>query len=251
MLEVSVQPGLRLIPEVEARLRRQEITGALSAVASLGTAPGQPLTVAMCGVRGGEGVTTVTAALAAAYAEALSMRVMIATFDGAVLSLFAPVAPTQGEGKGEVVIREIPGAQRRRVLSGDLGVRDAQLILVDAGPVLESVEAPLVARHCDGVILVCESERTTHSDLVAARRMLDGVDAKVLGLLTNKRRDRLPNFIKRILGFSEVVSERKRTGFATAVASLIGVALVATLLYLIMDIGAPEDIPAPPPVTGE
>lgn len=68
----------------------------------------------------------------------------------------------------------------------------AELIILDAPPVLTSPLAQALAPTVDGVVLVIEAERTRAADAREARRALETGGATILGVVFNKQRRPLP-----------------------------------------------------------
>ncbi len=60
------------------------------------------------------------------------------------------------------------------------------LVLVDAPPVGLVVDAASMARHCDGVVLVVEYNKTRRRELVEAKRQIDQSGCPILGCVINK-----------------------------------------------------------------
>lgn len=78
-------------------------------------------------------------------------------------------------------------------------LRFTRLILVDAPPVLGDVTALAFARRAAGVILVVEAERTRTAVVEQARRSIERAEGRLLGVVLNKRRQRIPKSIVRRL----------------------------------------------------
>ncbi|MFG6149961.1 CpsD/CapB family tyrosine-protein kinase [Halobacillus sp. B23F22_1] len=62
------------------------------------------------------------------------------------------------------------------------------VILVDAPPVLQSNESRLLANLCDGVVLVISRKKTDLRKVVEAKKVLDIVNATVVGAIMNTKR---------------------------------------------------------------
>ena len=74
-----------------------------------------------------------------------------------------------------------------------------ELVILDLPPVSESVVGASFARAVDGVILVVEAERTRVHSVRASQKTLNMYGANVLGVVLNKRRFHIPDFIYRYL----------------------------------------------------
>jgi capsular exopolysaccharide synthesis family protein len=72
-------------------------------------------------------------------------------------------------------------------------------IIVDAPPLASHPETLLLSRKADGVILVIESEKTRKHAALWAKKQIETAGGKLLGVVLNKRRHRIPNWLyKRI-----------------------------------------------------
>ncbi len=65
-------------------------------------------------------------------------------------------------------------------------------VLIDAPAITTHSEVALLAAHLDGVILVARKDETRHEDLASARAALQKAQAKILGVVLNRRRENLP-----------------------------------------------------------
>lgn len=74
-----------------------------------------------------------------------------------------------------------------------------ELTILDLPPVSESIIGPAMAKALDGVVLVVEAERTRAAAVQASQRTLRMHGGNVLGVVLNKRRFHIPNFIYRRL----------------------------------------------------
>lgn len=74
-----------------------------------------------------------------------------------------------------------------------------ELTILDLPPVSESIIGPAMAKALDGVVLVVEAERTRSAAVQASQRTLRMHGGNVLGVVLNKRRFHIPNFIYRRL----------------------------------------------------
>ncbi|HKU41655.1 MAG TPA: hypothetical protein VJR89_26035 [Polyangiales bacterium] len=74
-----------------------------------------------------------------------------------------------------------------------------ELTILDLPPVSESIVGPAFAKALDGVVLVVEAERTRAAAVQATTRTIKTHGGNVLGVVLNKRRFHIPNFIYRRL----------------------------------------------------
>jgi Mrp family chromosome partitioning ATPase len=72
-------------------------------------------------------------------------------------------------------------------------------IVIDGPPVNRYADASVLATKVDGVILVVEADRTPVVEAEAAKRQLDKVGARILGVVLNRRRSYIPAFLESIL----------------------------------------------------
>lgn len=74
------------------------------------------------------------------------------------------------------------------------------LLIVAAPPLLSSVDAALVARACDGLVLVSEPLVTLREEFEIAVERARSSGCRVLGLVMNDYREWLPRFLTRLFG---------------------------------------------------
>jgi len=67
------------------------------------------------------------------------------------------------------------------------GAAAAQLVLIDAPPVLSSIDALLLAGACDGLVLVAESGATRRADLRTAAARVHAAGCRALGVVLTRR----------------------------------------------------------------
>ncbi len=72
-------------------------------------------------------------------------------------------------------------------------------VLVDGPPVISCAEATHIAAAADGVVLVVESDRTKREIVIRARDALIKGKANILGIVLNRRRYVIPEFLYRQL----------------------------------------------------
>jgi PHD/YefM family antitoxin component YafN of YafNO toxin-antitoxin module len=73
------------------------------------------------------------------------------------------------------------------------------VVIIEAPPLGLSVDAAVVARACDGLILVVEPRVTTSAALVASVERADAVGCRILGIVTQGRNERLPAWLRQLL----------------------------------------------------
>jgi len=181
--------------------------------------------VAVTSANAGEGKTVTCANLAVSFARA-GQRVVLVDFDlrhpdahqlvGAhnrfgmcdlllgqrtmeecLQYLELPVLDTQSAqgvyfiGAGQPVRNptELLGTSRTSVILDELG-KQADLVLINAPPVLSVADMLVIGRIVSGAILVVEAHRTTVTELNKARDLLTRQQTPILGLVLNKARRR-------------------------------------------------------------
>jgi capsular exopolysaccharide synthesis family protein len=172
----------------------------------------------------GEGTTTVALGLATALAKERDARVLLVegnfrspSFSG-VLPLTSEVGVSDfaaGRATPEALATRLEqlnlsviaaGASARPDTSVEIvdvlvGRLQSQFdfIIIDGSPVNSYADASVLATKVDGVILVVEADRTPVSEAEAAKRQLDRVGARILGLVLNRRRSYIPAFLESVL----------------------------------------------------
>lgn len=181
---------------------RRELLGVTQALVPLLRAGGEPPTVMVCGLEGGEGATTVASNLARAIAQEFGGQVCLVRLEGDEAGL-----PSQPAAAGaDVVSAILSRSDVAAALGGGLRrnlprLADAPLLyLVDGPPLLASLESYRFCGEVDGLVLVAEAERTTGAAIDAARAMVAGARCRLLGAVLNKRRRRVPAFLVSLLG---------------------------------------------------
>ena len=106
----------------------------------------------------------------------------------------APVATGSLSGNGRPVTR----VESVRGLYGFLR-SNFNLVIVDCPPVITGQQAAALASVADGTVLVVEAERTRVTDVARTRETLEQLGAKILGVVLNKRRRRIPKLIGRFI----------------------------------------------------
>jgi capsular exopolysaccharide synthesis family protein len=76
---------------------------------------------------------------------------------------------------------------------------DFDLVLIDAAPLTVSADGLAIASKVDGVILVVEAEKTRWQTVKRLRDSISRVGGNILGVVLNKRRYYIPQFIYKYL----------------------------------------------------
>ncbi|HVM98543.1 MAG TPA: CpsD/CapB family tyrosine-protein kinase [Candidatus Acidoferrales bacterium] len=172
----------------------------------------------------GEGATTVAVGLATALAKERETRVLLVEANvrtpclGAVLPLATTAGLSDfaaGRAAPEALVTRLEDVNLSVIAAGNapspamnLEVVDALLtrlqsqfdfVILDGPPVNNYADASVIATKVDGVILVVEADRTPVAEAEAAKRQLDKVGARILGVVLNRRRSYIPAFLESIL----------------------------------------------------
>jgi capsular exopolysaccharide synthesis family protein len=181
-------------------------------------------TILVTAPRHGEGATTVAIGLANALATERDSRVLLIEANmrtpsfSSVLPLSTETGLTDfvaGRAAAEALATRLEGLNFSVIAAGrpsgqpvDHELVDSLLerlrsqfdfIVLDASPVNSYADTSILATKVDGVILVVEADRTPVSDAETAKRQLDKVGARILGVVLNRRRSYIPAFLERIL----------------------------------------------------
>jgi len=78
--------------------------------------------------------------------------------------------------------------------------RDADLVLIEGPPLLHSIDAALVARACDGLVLVAEQGATERRALQEAASRARLTACSLLGVVVTGAEDPRPRWLRRLLG---------------------------------------------------
>lgn len=114
-----------------------------------------------------------------------------------------------GDGKLTVVQSPASAPDKERLLRSpefaawlDVQHSTYDYVLVDAPPLLRSADATLIARLCDGIILVVESEVTARGAIGEAREQLERTGVHVVGAVMNRVRNTVPRLLRPYLSAS-------------------------------------------------
>jgi len=196
---------------------RPELSRAAAALARAAEA-GSLRSLVVTGAAHGEGVTTVTAHLARELVQHLGLRVMLvdlAPGKNRLATVLGGLAagPTLvkedaiGGANAPWVVVDMTGAageplrdlrQRLSALIGAAAER-FDIVLIDAPPLSEGLEAMLAARLCRQALLVIRAGNLPYETLQRMRDELQDADVDILGSVLNQRREVVPAWIDRLL----------------------------------------------------
>lgn len=154
--------------------------------------------VVLCGASTAEPVAPLAAQLAA-HAEARGMRAMVGTLlrtaTGSVLT------PSSADDAATLRVDLDAGASPDDLHAWAQRVTPANDLVVLTGPPLaSSIDAALLACACDGLVIVAESEVTDRTALQTAAERARIAGCRTLGVVMHGTKDRLPGWIRRIVG---------------------------------------------------
>jgi len=175
----------------------------------------------------GEGVSSIARGLARIVSRTPNAKVLICDVAGdprtrpsrgSSNSTALATRASLDHGAGRIEFSWLPGSQVAMGALGEPGgihaiAADAEsvramlsavsdnfeLTILDLPPVSESIIGPAMAKALDGVVLVVEAERTRAAAVQASERTIKMHGGNVLGVVLNKRRFHIPNFIYRRL----------------------------------------------------
>jgi Mrp family chromosome partitioning ATPase len=216
--------------DVRARADLQEAIREIQLMAGLardGTSARRhaPVVVGITSPDYGDGKTTVAIALAGSLGTDLAARVTLLDADLLTHSIGREFGLQDSAGLTDIVAGSITLASARHPSrSPNLSVigagstrldaarvahspglqsmlasirEESRFVVVDLPATLHSMTAPVLAQHCDAVIVVARAGHTTVADLDRVKRLLK--DARVLGIVVNRAQSRIPGFVARAL----------------------------------------------------
>lgn len=115
------------------------------------------------------------------------------------------------EGDGGVLLTSGTGDRALLALNGGAAPVDidawlarmvprAGLAILEAPPLSESITGALLARACDGLVIVAEIDRTTRADLREAAERARQAGCTATGVVTVAAAERPPGWLHRLLG---------------------------------------------------
>ena len=178
--------------------------------------------IVIAGVAGGEGVTTVALNLAHAFAVAEKSRTLIVDanlrrpalhrllgvpIEGGVSDWDGIAEPKYEQAASSpnlwfltagAKFESTPWQQCRGLLTSlrERARTSFDVVFFDAPPIGPYPDSLALARVCDGVVLVAESDETRMSDLGNAREQITDVGAAILGVVLNRGGRYLPKSLR-------------------------------------------------------
>ncbi|MFN0095116.1 MAG: CpsD/CapB family tyrosine-protein kinase [Dehalococcoidia bacterium] len=189
----------------------------------------QPAVIGVTSVGRREGKTTLAMALANSLAHDWGARVVLVDADFATHSIGPEYGLGRRPGLSDVILGNVPlEAAVQRFGSAPLSVVTAGLAPIDAAwaarsealaaavgtlkrwntfvvldlPAVEgSADGPVLAQHCDGVLVVARAGKTDRRDLERALLLLR--DANLLGVVVNRYQSNVPRWAERWLALAQ------------------------------------------------
>ncbi len=221
--------AVKVNPRVQAEL--QEAIREIHLIAGLGDphSDGKPVKSFTVGVTSpgfGDGKTTIAMALASGLAHDLGKEVILADLDFKTHSVGREYGLEGKPGMSEVLSgvtnlksvthhhRDSPiavvtagnaSADPARLANSDRlisvieSMRDlSSYVVFDLPATLHSMNTPVLAQRCDGVIVVVRDGKTRRQELDRVLHLLR--DANVLGVVVNRQKSSIPQWVQRSLG---------------------------------------------------
>ena len=220
MNDKSVQ---RATTQLKEALREIHMTAGLDEPSPDG-AP-RSLAIGVTSPRSGDGKTTVAMALASSLITDFEAEVVLVDADLHSHSMGREYGLESSDGLTEVLagtttleaIRHHMPVQGMSVISAGRGTGDpsglarserlvslleavksnSQYVILDLPPTLNSMTAPIVAKRTDGVVVVVRAGETSVVELERTLSLLRG--ARILGVIINRSKSRIPAFVERAL----------------------------------------------------
>lgn len=184
-----------------------------------------PLSIGITSPTYGDGKTTVAIALAASLSQDFAADVTLLDADFHTHSVGREYGLQGQDGLSEVLAGKVPlHSVTHRVSQARMSVvtagstptdparmarsehlstlidnikRTNEYVVIDLPATLHSMNAPVLAKRCDGVVIVVRAGHTTQQDLERVLHLLK--DSKVLGVVVNRKHSSVPSWVRRTL----------------------------------------------------
>lgn len=212
--------------QLREAIREIQIIAGLDTTQERQQQQGRPVTVGVTSADYGDGKTTIAIALASSLAHDFGSAVTLVDADVHTHSVggqfgLEDVAGLRevvsGEFRSDDVVYPVAGSSVQVLPAGRSAVDPARVarsdrflptlehlksqnshVIVDLPAVLHSMNTPSLAQHCDGVVVVVRHGKTSRSDLDRVLHLLR--DTNVIGIVVNRHRSSVPNWVQRMLG---------------------------------------------------
>jgi capsular exopolysaccharide synthesis family protein len=175
-------------------------------------------------VANGDGTSTTAVNFATALAKDYQSKVLLIDVNLRSPSLHSVFRIDHVHGLSDIVTRDGRGASPVKVGPGNLylipygrnhsepvilfqsngfdqflkAMKDSyDYVVLDAPPVLDFAECRVICSKVDGVVLVIESGKTNRQVAISAKRQLEDARGNILGVVLNKKKNYIPDFIYR------------------------------------------------------
>jgi Mrp family chromosome partitioning ATPase len=226
------QPGI--LPDLPPGVLRRsgfdvdrEMASLAAALNGIETEGNKGIVIHVVSVHAGEGSSTVARELASHLADHSRRRILLldADDDGRAQARWFGMAEGEGVADRALDGRPIDGAVApigNTVLHVGLLAEDPATItnaternavaalyeqfrgeyaitIIDCPPIEQAPDMVALSRHADGVVMLIEAGRTRAPIAMRARDMIADAGGRVIGVVLNKRRDYIPDFLYRLL----------------------------------------------------
>lgn len=215
----------RATVDLKEALREIHIMVGLDPTDTSATSARRPLAIGVTSPTFGDGKTTVAMALAASLSRDFEADVTLVDADFHTHSIGREYGLQDTVGLSDVLSGRLPlQAVTHRVAEAKMSVvtagsnptdparmarsehlttlienmkRSNEYVVIDLPATLRSMNAPVLAKRCDGVIVVVKAGQTTQGDLERVLLLLK--DANVLGVVVNRKHSSVPGWVRRAL----------------------------------------------------
>jgi capsular exopolysaccharide synthesis family protein len=222
-MRATLQPRSR--ESLKEALREIHVMAGLDPTAPTAPPVRKSLAIGVTSPHFGDGKTTVAIALAASLAEDFSADVMLVDADFHTHSVGREYGLVGQDGLSEVlagtrplisVTHRVSQAKMSVITAGSAPSdpariarsqhlstlienmkRASEYVVIDLPATLHSMNAPVLATRCDGVVVVVRAGHTTRQDLDRLLHLLK--DSKVLGVVVNRKSSSVPGWVQRTL----------------------------------------------------
>ena len=216
---------VRAKSDLKEALREIHIMARLDPTDPSSTADRKPLSIGVTSADFGDGKTTVAIALASSLSQDFSADVTLVDADFHTHSVGREYGLQGQDGLAEVLAGQVPlQAVTHRVSQAKMTViaagkvpgdparmarsehlttlienmkRANEYVVIDLPATLHSMNAPVLAKRCDGVVVVVRAGHTTKQELERVLQLLK--DANVLGVVVNRKNSAVPEWVRRTL----------------------------------------------------
>ena len=211
--------------KLEEALREIGIMAGLDPTGPSGTAGGSRVSIGVTSPSFGDGKTTVSIALAASLSSDFQADVTLLDADFHTHSVGREYGLQGADGlsdvlAGTVTLQEVThrvSQARMSVVPAGRSLTDSariarsehlstlienmkasnEYVVIDLPATLHSMNAPVLAKRCDGVVVVVRGGRTTVQELERTLHLLK--DSNVLGVVVNRQTSAIPGWVRRTL----------------------------------------------------